>query len=254
MLVGLGHVELTDTTAGPAIELAVHPGHRNRGIGTALLDAALAHCPPPPGPVRLWSHGQDAAAGLLARARGFTTVRQLWQLRRSLVDPLPAVVVPGAVAIRAFDPDRDFDAVLALNAAAFTELPDQGGLTAADLRRRMDQDWFDPDGVLLAVETAGSGTGHVLGFHWTKVHAPHPDPLDPSRELGMLGEVYVVGVHPAARGRGLGRALTLAGLEHLTARGAPTALLYVDGTNTRAIDLYLSLGFSQWDSDTLFRR
>ena len=56
------------------------------------------------------------------------------------------------------------------------------------------------------------------------------------------------------RGLGLGRSLTLAGLEHLRDRGLSTALLYVDADNTAAISLYRSLGFAPWDSDTLFRR
>ena len=240
-LVGLGQVEHTDPSAGPGIELAVHPEHRNHGIGTAILDAALTVCPPPPSPVRLWAHGEDAAAALLARARGFTTERRLWQMRRSLLDPLPDLELPTDVLVRTFDGERDFDALLALNAAAFTELPDQGGLTADDLRRRMAQDWFDPDGLLLAVDTAPDADRSLLGFHWTKVH-------------GQLGEVYVVGVHPDARGRGVGRALTIAGLAHLRDRDLPVAGLYVDGTNARAIELYLSLGFTHWDSDTLFRR
>ena len=39
-----------------------------------------------------------------------------------------------------------------------------------------------------------------------------------------IGEVYVVGIDPGHRGRGLGRALTLAGLQHLRARGLDQAL------------------------------
>ena len=49
-------------------------------------------------------------------------------------------------------------------------------------------------------------TGALLGFHWTKVHSAD------------LGEVYVVGVDPAAQGRGLGATLTLVGLHHLAER------------------------------------
>jgi mycothiol synthase len=153
------------------------------------------------------------------------------------------VHLPEGIALRTFDPAHDEAGWLALNARAFADLPDQGGWTAADLRQRMAEPWFDPEGFLLAEDPSGT----LLGFHWTKVHghadAPHP-----------LGEVYVVGVDPAAQGRGLGRALTLAGLHHLRARGLSSALLYVDSGNAGAIALYSSLGFAPWDSDTLFRR
>ena len=63
----------------------------------------------------------------------------------------------------------------------------------------MAEPWFDPEGLLIAEEADGT----VLGFHWTKRHDAHQ------------GEVYVVGIDPAAQGRGLGRLLTLAGLHHL---------------------------------------
>jgi len=43
----------------------------------------------------------------------------------------------------------------------------------------------------------------MAGFHWTKIHTS-ADAGEPT------GEVYVVGVHPAEQGSGLGKALTLA--------------------------------------------
>ena len=48
--------------------------------------------------------------------------------------------------------------------------------------------------------------------------------------------------------------MLLAGLHHLRSRGLGQAMLYVDATNTRAIDLYEGLGFARWDTDVLFRR
>jgi Acetyltransferases len=64
----------------------------------------------------------------------------------------------------------------------------------------------------------------------------------------------VVGVAPEWRGTGLGRALVLAGLAHLRRVGLAQAMLYVDASNTAAIRLYESLGFTRWDTDTLYRR
>ena len=67
-----------------------------------------------------------------------------------------------------------------------------------------------------------------------------------------IGEVYVVGVDPAERGHGLGRALTVIGLRYLRSAGLSEAMLYVDEANTAAIRLYESLGFTHWHTDVMF--
>ena len=64
----------------------------------------------------------------------------------------------------------------------------------------------------------------------------------------------MVAVDPAHRGTGLGRALTVAGLQHLRSLDLSQAMLYVDAANTTAIALYEGLGFARWDTDVLFRR
>ena len=180
-------------------------------------------------------------------------------MRCSLVDPLPAIAMPDAVTLRTFLPGLDDEAWLALNARAFAGHPEQGQWTIADLRARMAEPWFSPTGFLIAEERA---TGEMVGFHWTKVHGAHADePADvdghhehATHDHDEIGEVYVVGVDPSWEGRGLGRALTVAGLQHLRSLGLAQAMLYVDATNTPAIGLYSSLGFAQSDTDVLYRR
>ena len=63
--------------------------------------------------------------------------------------------VPEGVTIRGYR-DADADGVLAVNAAAFAHHPEQGGMDAADLAERMAEPWWDPAGLLVAVDgTAG---------------------------------------------------------------------------------------------------
>src|SRR5436305_13919068 len=87
-------------------------------------------------------------------------------------------------------------------------------------------------------------TGQLLGFHWTKVHGRD------------LGEVYVVGVDPAAQGRRLGATLTLVGLHHLAERLSgspdPTVMLYVEADNTAAVKTYERLGFTVFSVDAAY--
>src|SRR5690606_22635255 len=101
---------------------------------------------------------------------------------------------------------------------------------------RMAEPWFEADGL---IEAWSDDT--LLGFHWTK---RHPEGAGPT-----LGEVYVVGISPAAQGRGLGRLLTLAGLHHLA--DVEQVHLYVEASNAPAVGLFSGFGFSHADADTL---
>ncbi|MDP3894294.1 GNAT family N-acetyltransferase, partial [Nocardioides sp.] len=62
--------------------------------------------------------------------------------------------------------------------------------------------------------------------------------------------VYVVGIDPAAQGRGLGKRLTAAGLAHLARTGVPAVHLYVEADNSAAVALYTRLGFTHAPTDT----
>ncbi|MEO9324189.1 mycothiol synthase [Nocardioides sp. C4-1] len=215
------------------LTLAVAPDARRRGVGTRLLAAVGAAD-------LAWSHGDHPGAAALAASSGWQRVRDLWVMRRPTSAALPDVVVPDGVTLRGFEPGDEAQ-VLAVNAAAFAHHPEQGGLDAAGLAERMAEPWWDPAGLILAVDTSAdpSGTaGEVLAFHWTKQH-----------DAG-LGEVYVVAVGPGAQGRGLGRVVTLAGLHHLAGLGVAEVLLYVESDNTPAVRLYSSLGFAHAAADT----
>ncbi|REE96598.1 mycothiol synthase [Thermomonospora umbrina] len=234
VIVAYAHLEPATEEESAAGELVVHPDHRRRGHGRALLRELLREAA---GPLRVWAHGDPPAAAALAASEGFDRVRVLFQMRRPFegMPPLPEPVMPGGVSIRAFEPGRDEAAWLEVNRRAFADHPEQGSWTLDDVLAREAEPWFDPAGLFLAERD-----GRVIGFHWTKVH---PDPI---------GEVYVVGVDPDAQGLGLGRTLTLVGLHHLRDRGLPAVLLYVDESNRAAVRLYEGLGFTPYLVDVMY--
>lgn len=233
-------VVVEEADGGGVLEIAVHPSYRNQGVADRLV-GALKTTRGLDG-LKAWSHGNHEAAADLAARYGFGPVRELWKMRLATASSdLPDAGLPDGVSLRAFVPGQDEDAWLAANREAFAHHPEQGGMTRADLDARMAEDWFDPAGFLLAVD----GSGRLLGYHWTKVHPRHGD-------HPAIGEVYVVGVSPAAQGMGLGKALTVAGIRHLQELGLNAVMLYVDADNAPAVRLYQNLGFTRWDMDVMY--
>ncbi|MGW5385878.1 mycothiol synthase [Nocardia sp. NPDC003963] len=213
------------------VEAAVAPKWRDRGVGGDLVGAALAAGGPG---ARIWAHGKLPAAEAVARRLGLGAVRELWQMRRPLATPeLPEVEVPAGIVVRAYDGRGDDAELLRVNNAAFDWHPEQGGWSDAEFEARRAESWFDPAGLFLAFDT--QQPRRLLGFHWTKVHYDEDPPV---------GEVYVVGIDPAAQGRGLGRLLTLIGLRHLRDAGLGEVLLYTEADNTAAVRTYRGLGFA----------
>ena len=243
VLAGYAHLDPTDQVAGPSGELVIRPAHRGQGLGLALLRALTDEADGRP--LRLWAHGDLPAAARLAAAAGFDRARALWQMRRSLQARLDQPKIAEGVTVRAFEAGRDEDAWLDLNARAFARHPEQGAWTREDLELREREPWFNPAGFFLAERN-----GKLVGFHWTKIHGRTAAGSDHGHE--PIGEVYVVGVDPGERGSGLGRALTLGGLRYLRSQGLFEVMLYVDESNTAAIGLYESLGFTHWDTDVMF--
>ena len=226
-----GYLQLDDDSA----ELVVDPAHRRHRVGSELLGEV-------PAGTRVWAHGDLPAAQAFAGANGLEVVRELFVLGRRFDEagPLDPVRLPDGLVARAFRVRQDEDEWLRVNAAAFAHHAEQGRMTRADLDARIAEDWFDPAGLILVVPQTDPQT--VAASHWTKRHS------------ATVGEVYVVAVDPAYQGKGLGRPVTLLGLEYLRDEGVEDVILYVDGDNPAALKVYRGLGFTTRSVDRMFAR
>jgi mycothiol synthase len=205
-----------------------------RGTLAAALDE-VAHAGG--GDVRWWLFDAGTDADALAASAGLTPGRALLQMLVGL--PLAeSPDRPRGIETRPFEVGRDERAWLEVNNAAFAWHPEQGSWDLAALELREREDWFDPAGFLLHERD-----GRLAAFCWTKLHHD---------EEPVQGEIYVIAVHPDFHGSGLGRSLTVAGLDHIVSRGVTTGMLFVDQDNTSAVALYESLGFHVHRTDRAY--
>jgi len=157
-------------------------------------------------------------------------MRHILKIHRSLTSALPTQA--HSFEIVTFDVAVHKEKWLALNNKIFAHHPDQGNWVMEDLENRMAENWFDPKGFFLAVKN-----GAIIGCCWTKIHHDlvNQEPV---------GELYVVGVHPDHAHQGIGRALSIAAINHLVATGIKESMLYVDADNEKGLALYASLGYN----------
>jgi len=139
------------------------------------------------------------------------------------------VAVIGMIKIRRFIQTEDEETWLRIWNMAYKEYDDYRPALMEDFEKAEKSPSFDPTGMLLA-EWDGSPVGLVNAF------------IDKER-TEKKGFIRVLGVHPAYRRKGIGRALVEKALESLAARGMNTVQAWTQDDRLKCKSLYESLGF-----------
>jgi GNAT superfamily N-acetyltransferase len=217
----VGHAEVYQ---GRRAEAYVHPDHRGRGIGTALLGWTRR---------RAREVGSDLVgqtvperavdAVNLLRHHGYTPLWTSWVLELPAGAAIPAAPLPAGYAIRPYRPGEERAAYRTIE-DAFAEWPDRTPTRYEDWAAGvLDRPGFRPEELLVV----GHGDEIVGACHL----------------LDTDGDAWVnqLAVRADQRGRGLARALLAEAFGAARSRGARRAQLSTD-SRTGALDLYRHVG------------
>ncbi|WP_411733458.1 N-acetyltransferase family protein [Paeniglutamicibacter sp.] len=116
------------------------------------------------------------------------------------------------------------------------------GVMSDDYLDAMDRERY-AEGWIRNIATPKSGTTHLVAH--TENQVVGFCILGPSTDDGhpAWGQIYAINVHPKWWAKGAGSALFAAAEERLDSLGYDKAFLWVEATNTRAIDFYTNRGW-----------
>lgn len=215
------------------LDCLIHPEHRRKGLATELfhyasrrareLGARVVHVHAPEDNV--------AAKGLLSKL-GFGFVRRFLELRRELSEAHLPDTEQGALSSRHLRPGEE-DKLTEIQNRSFAGTWGYNPNTVEEIVHRLNMADSSPEDVILICEG-----DRPIGYCWTAI--------EPGENAAMgagKGRIYMLGVDPDYRGRGIGKRALLAGLAHLKSKGMEVAELVVDSENPAACALYESGGF-----------
>jgi mycothiol synthase len=227
------------------LDCLVHPEHRRKGLATELFHYASRRTRESGARVAHVNVLEDnvAAKGLLSKL-GFRFVRRFLDLRLELSKARLLAGEQVALPYRHLQRGEE-DKLAQIQNRSFAGTWAYNPNTVEEIAYRLNLIGCSPEDVILVFQG-----DKPIGYCWTATN------LGGGAAGTNKGRIFMLGVDPDYRGKGIGKQALLAGLAHLRSKGIEAAELTVDSENAAACALYESVGFkissaSAWYEKTL---
>jgi mycothiol synthase len=231
----VGYIDVTPELEIGRVVLSyfVNPDPGGRGLAPRLIECAIgrardlkakrAHVNIPPG---------NTLARKVLRKMGFKFIRDFLELGLDLFTadvPDRRKVGPQCRHMKRGEEDQ----LVHIQNRSFADTWGFNPNTVEEIVYRLGLSNRSPADIILAFDA-----GNVVGYCWTRVYVGE-------WEKGKIGKgrIYMIGVDPDHRGKGVGKELLRAGLSYLESKGLGDVELTVDSNNKAARALYQSVGF-----------
>ena len=211
----------------------VHPAHRERGLATKLLSDAVHRAKELGAKVAHVNITEDNVVAKSALSkRGFECVRRFLELRLDMAKVRWQGIDQAALGCHHLQHGEE-DKLAQIQNRSFAGTWGYNPNTVEEITYRTNLSNCSPEDVVLTCDG-----DKVTGYCWTGIT------YEGEAAVGeRKGRIFMLGVDPDYRGRGVGKRVLLAGLAHLKSNGLRVAELTVDSENKVACALYWSIGF-----------
>ena len=209
----------------------MHPDHRRKGLATKLFACASLRARELGVEVAQVDivQGNVIAESMLSKL-GFRFVRRFFQLRLNIAEVRMQGIDQSAWQCRNLQ-RGDEDKLIQIQNRSFAGTWGYNPNTVEEIIYYTNLTDCSPEDVILACDG-----NKISGYCWTRITCE-------TATGERKGRIFMLGVDPHYRGRGIGKGVLLTGLSYLRSKGLQVVELTVDSENQAACALYRSVGF-----------
>ena len=222
----------------------VHPEHKKSDLPKSLIGRALNHAKELKLNVAHVNIPQETGwAKRFFSKMGFSIVRRFLELRLDLCKAHLPNLSKNTFPLRPLRKGEE-EKLTQIQNRSFINTWGFSPNTSEDIIYRISLPHCSLEDIILAFEV-----DQPIGYCWTKINLGE-DKVDNGGE----GRIYMLGVDPDYRGKGVGMQVLVAGLSRLKGKGIRIVQLTVDSENKAALALYRSIGFEVWKSSLWYEK